>query len=212
MKNHKQMCGLAVAIDYLGDRWTLLIVRELLITPRSFSELQGCLPGCSPNLLVSRLKEMTRNGLVDQRSEDSKKRGLYQLTELGHTLREPVESLVRWGGNLIPIQKSLRDKRPHWLEVAIPALLRPKLKIGSRYKIQFLVDEYEFAIFANDLELDIIRGKAENPEISLKMPYEKLLGLVSGYIPAKALASDEVSSKKYPTKMTAVQRLQEVLA
>lgn len=212
MKNHKQMCGLAVAVDYIGDRWTLLIVRELLVAPLSFSELQGCLSGCSPNLLVSRLKEMTQKGLVFQNNDGSKRRGLYCLTDDGLTLREVVESLVRWGGGLIPEQKGLRDKRPHWLEVAVPALLRPRLRHGVRFKIQFLIGEYQFAIAANNLELDVIRGKSENPEISLHLSYEKLLALLSGYLPVKSLAVDEISSKRYPTRTAAVQRLQEVLA
>lgn len=212
MKNHEQMCGLAVALDFIGDRWTLLIVRELLVTPRTFSELQSYVPGCSPNLLISRLKEMIQRGLVCQKEETSKKRGHYQLTNEGLRLREVVESLVRWGGDLIPRQRGLSEKKPHWLEVAVPALLRPKLKLGTRYKIQFLIDDYEFAISANNLELDVIRGKSENPEITLSVPYEKLLAVMSGYLPIKSLTKNEVTSKKYSTKVAALQKLQEVLA
>jgi DNA-binding HxlR family transcriptional regulator len=135
MKNHAQMCGLAVALDYIGDRWTLLIVRELLVSARSFSEIQGCLSGCSPNLLVSRLREMIQSGLVCQIKKGSNRRGHYQLTELGVSLKETVESLVIWGGRQIPKQKGIKERRPHWLEVAVPALVRPKLKRGSRFKL-----------------------------------------------------------------------------
>lgn len=211
MKNHEQMCGLAVALDFVGDRWTLLIVRELLVTPRTFSELQSYLSGCSPNLLVSRLKEMIQRGLVCQKEETSKKRSLYHLTNEGLRLREAVESLVRWGGDLIPRQRGLIEKNPHWLELAIPALLRPKLKLGTRYKIQFLIDGHEFAVSANNFDLDVMRGKSENPEITLSVPYEKLLAVMSGYLPIKSLARNEVTSKKYSTKVAALRKLREVL-
>jgi DNA-binding HxlR family transcriptional regulator len=115
MKNHEQMCGLAVTLDYLGDRWTLLIVRELLVEPRTFSQLQNALRGCSPSLLVDRLKDMRAKRLVMREVGRSSARGPYQLTDLGHTLREPVESLIRWGGRLIPAQRGLKDKQPRWL-------------------------------------------------------------------------------------------------
>jgi DNA-binding HxlR family transcriptional regulator len=205
------MCGLAVAVDCIGDRWTLLIVRELLIQPRSFSELQSYLPGCSPNLLVSRLKEMTQMDLVFQKEAGNKKRGFYQLTRTGLSLREVVESLVRWGGELIPKQRGLSEKNPHWLEVAVPAILRPKLNQGSRYKIQFMIDDHEFAVSANNYDLDVIRGKSENPEITLKVPYEKLLAVMSGYLPLKSLTQNEIESKLDSSRATALKRLQEIL-
>lgn len=205
------MCGLAVALDQIGDRWTLLIVRELLVAPRTFSELQFYLPGCSPNLLVGRLKEMAQRGLVCQQEESTKKGGLYQLTDMGLSLREVVESLVRWGGEFIPKQRGLSEKKPHWLEVAVPALLRPKLKLGTRYKLQFSIAEHEFAVSANDLDLDVIRGKSENPDITLSVPYEKLLAVMSGYLSLKSLAQNEVTSKKYSTRTETLQKLQEIL-
>ena len=212
MKNHKQMCGLAVAVDCVGDRWTLLIVRELLIQPRTFSELQLYLPGCSPNLLVSRLKEMIGRGMVCQKEEGHKKRGFYQLTRAGLSLREVVESLVRWGGELIPKQRGLSERSPHWLEVAVPAILRPKLNLGSRYKIQFLIDDHEFAVSANNYDLDVIRGKSENPDITLNVSYEKLLAMMSGYLPLKSLTQNEIESKQYPAKAAALKKLQEILS
>ena len=209
MKNHNQMCGLSVAIDQMGDRWTLLIVRELLVSPRSFTELQN-LTGSSPRLLADRLKVMIQNGLINQADKVPKKRAIYRLTELGSELREPIESLVRWGGRLIPLQKGHPDKQPHWLEIAVPALIRPKLKEGSCFKIQFSVDGHEFAISANNFNLDIIRGKSDNPDIYLQLTYEKTLALVSGYFPIKSLTCNEARSPKYPTKAALTQRLQDI--
>lgn len=207
------MCGLAVALDYIGDRWTLLIVRELLISPRGFSQLQDTLTGCSPNLLVGRLKDMIQSGLIQHRSEVSSKskKDLYFLTDLGFTLKESVESLVRWGGALIPKQKHMNEKKPHWLEIAIPALLRPKLREGLRYKIQFLVDDYSFALYAYDFDLNIIKNTSEDYDCVLNLPYEKLLALMSGTLSPKSLNTKEISSKKFTSRVNAIRWLQKVL-
>lgn len=211
MKDHGQMCGLAVALDYVGDRWTLLVVRELLVSPRTFSQIQNCLPGCSPNLLASRLKEMSKNRLIEQRSESSSPRELYHLTKLGWDLHEAVESLIRWGGNFIPQKKHLSEMRPHWLEIAVPALLRPKLKKGVNYKIQFIVEGHAFAVSAHHRDLDVIKNTTENADCTLNLPYQKLLALLSGMLSPKTLTTREIISTKFPNKSAAVKWLQNLL-
>lgn len=75
-----------------------------------------------------------------------------------------------------------------------------------------MIGGYEFAVAANDFEIDVIKGMSESPEITLNLPYEKLLAVMSGYLPLKSLSQDEIISKRYPTKSAAVQRLQEILA
>jgi DNA-binding HxlR family transcriptional regulator len=206
------MCGLAVALDYLGDRWTLLIVRELLVEPRTFSQLQSVLRGCSPNLLVDRLKDMSANGLILQKARSTSTRMPYQLTELGRSLRGPVESLIRWGGRLIPGQRGLKDRYPHWMEVAIPALLRPKIKANERFRIQFQIDKYVFAVISDGVHLDVIKGETEQPDLILNLSYQRTLAVLSGYVSLKSLASDEITSTKYNSKAKAVKRLQEILS
>lgn len=211
MKKHNQLCGLSLAIDQVGDRWTLLIVRELLVSSRSFTELQK-LTGSSPRLLAERLKVMTRNGLVDQPNGASKKRAVYSLTEQGIKLREPIESLVRWGGSLIPHQKGHLDEQPHWLEIAIPALIRPKLKEGSRFKLQFLIEGYEFAVAVNNFDLDLIKGRSANSDVRLQLTYKKALAIMSGHLPIKSLKDNELIALKPSKKSVVVQWLQEILA
>ena len=90
-KTYSQFCGLARALDLIGERWTLLAVRELLTGPKRFSQLMSGLDGISTNLLTARLKAMESTGLIEKRGRS------YQLTELGWGLEKVVFSLAQWG-------------------------------------------------------------------------------------------------------------------
>src|SRR5688572_32363812 len=93
-RNYGQYCGLASALDVVGERWTLLIIRELLLGPRRYGELLAELPGIGTNLLAERLKSLVEMGVLTK--PVSRDQG-YELTELGRQLREPVLMLARWG-------------------------------------------------------------------------------------------------------------------
>src|SRR5436305_5264922 len=97
-RSYNQYCGLAAALDMLGERWTLLIVRELLVRPCRYRDLLANLPGIGTNLLAERLKFLTDNGIVQQRDVGGRsKRQVYELTNAGQALRPVVLSLARWG-------------------------------------------------------------------------------------------------------------------
>lgn len=89
---YHQFCGVAKALDRVGDRWTLLIVRDLLLGPRRFGELEAALAGVPPALLTARLRELEGHGLVERPS-----RGLYALTPLGRELEPVILALGRFG-------------------------------------------------------------------------------------------------------------------
>src|SRR5271167_1332823 len=92
-RTYNQYCGLAAALDILGERWTLLIIRELLVRPRRYRDLLADLPGIGTNLLADRLKFLTDQGLVRQRDIAGGKRQVYELTESGQKLRPVVLDL-----------------------------------------------------------------------------------------------------------------------
>lgn len=103
---YRQHCGLAKALDLVGERWTLLIVRELLLGPRSWSLLLGALPGLTTNLLAKRLSELQEAGIITREPAppgDPRpgRRGSYQLSERGKALEPVVMELARWGGQLL---------------------------------------------------------------------------------------------------------------
>src|SRR5215831_6402600 len=100
-RSYDQYCGVARSLDVVGERWTLLIVRNLLLGPRRYSDLLAELPGITTNLLAKRLKEMESAGLIEK--HDQRRPGgavVYALTATGAALEPVVMELGRWGGRL----------------------------------------------------------------------------------------------------------------
>ncbi|MDO8189247.1 helix-turn-helix domain-containing protein [Conexibacter sp. JD483] len=133
-RSYGQYCGLARSLDTVGDRWSLLIVRELLLGPLRYGELAASLGGIATNLLADRLRSLEASGVVERRLGAS---GgvVYALTPWGEELRETVESLVRWSRPLMLAGRGEDAFRPRWLAVALPALLggrtaRPAAEVG----------------------------------------------------------------------------------
>jgi DNA-binding HxlR family transcriptional regulator len=120
-RSYDQYCSAARALDLVGDRWTLLIVRELLAGPRRYTDLHADLPGVSTDVLASRLKDMERDGLTSRRRLPPPGAAyVYELTDRGRELLPVLQALSRWG------QAELGDRRPvdalraHWF--ALPLL------------------------------------------------------------------------------------------
>lgn len=120
---YQQFCAVAAALDVVGDRWTLLVVRELLIGPRRYGELLAGLPGVATNLLADRLRRLEAAGLVSQ-EPDGRVR-VYRLTERGAELDGVVGALARFGIGLLPAEADGLAFRPEWLATAVRYLLRP---------------------------------------------------------------------------------------
>lgn len=126
MRTYGQYCALARGLDLVGDRWTLLIVRELLsLGPSRYADLQRGLPGIATNLLAGRLKEMEAAGLV-ARSELPRPANatVFALTERGAALEGVVREFVKWGALLMSPPAPDESFRPHWLLIPLRALCR----------------------------------------------------------------------------------------
>jgi DNA-binding HxlR family transcriptional regulator len=97
-RTYNQTCSVAGALDVLGERWTLLLVRELLTGPKRYNDLLDALPGIGTNLLAERLKTLANDGLISQRRLPAPAAAsVYQLTEAGRRLEPVLLELVRWG-------------------------------------------------------------------------------------------------------------------
>jgi DNA-binding HxlR family transcriptional regulator len=132
-RSYGQFCGLARALDIVGDRWTLLIARELLPGPMRYTELKASLAGIATNLLAERLRTLEANGIVERRLEEAGV--VYALTPFGAGLREPMEALGGWGAPLLLTGRGGDSFQPRWLALALPGLLRgmaatPSVELG----------------------------------------------------------------------------------
>ena len=122
MRSYGQYCGLAKALDVIGDRWSLLIVRELLIRgSRRYTDLREGLPGIATNLLADRIRELEEAGVISREAAPPPvATTLWQLTARGEQLRPVVQSLGRWGAPLLATAPESDAFRMHWL--ALPAM------------------------------------------------------------------------------------------
>ena len=153
---YHQYCGLATALDVLGERWTLLIVRELLLGPRRYSDLLSDLPGLGTNLLADRLKFLVDKGVVRQCAG----RPAYELTEAGALLRPVVLGLTRWGFGFTPDRSTVDVVRPRWGFLAAETRLRAELAGDVDEDYEFHVDDEVFRFSVRDGRVQAAAGRA----------------------------------------------------
>jgi len=124
-RSYKQNCSLAFASDLLGERWTLLLFRELLIQPCRFKQLNQWLAGMGTNLLTNRLKELEHDGMIEKLDPESK-RSPYQLSKTGIDVEPIILSLIRWGYLHGETQQDYAHF-DHWDLLAMKAFFNPTL-------------------------------------------------------------------------------------
>jgi DNA-binding HxlR family transcriptional regulator len=126
MRTYGQFCALAKALDVVGDRWTLLIVRELLTWKRArYTDLKSGLPGIASNLLSERLRELEEAGVIVREDEPPPvATTLYALTERGTALAPVLRELGRWGAPLLSQAPKSDDVRGHWIGLPAELFLR----------------------------------------------------------------------------------------
>jgi DNA-binding HxlR family transcriptional regulator len=124
-----QYCPVAHALDLVGERWSLLIVRELLEDgPLRYSDLHGRLEGCGTNILAARLKALEQGGVIARRRLDPPAASwVYELTEYGKGLREVLHVLAHWGARSLGPPTSPKDLEPGWLANALCIALPPAM-------------------------------------------------------------------------------------
>jgi DNA-binding HxlR family transcriptional regulator len=157
-KCYDQYCPIAHALDLVGERWSLLVVRELLEDgPLRYSDLHARLDGCGTNILAARLKSLEQGGVIRRRKlEPPAASWVYELTEYGAGLREVLHVLAHWGARSLH-PPALGDLEPDWLHgalrIALPAAS------GAR-RIEFRIGD-EVASVVDDT---IVEGSIEDPD------------------------------------------------
>ncbi|MBW3591438.1 MAG: helix-turn-helix transcriptional regulator, partial [Actinobacteria bacterium] len=146
MRYYDQYCGLARALDHVGHRWTLLIIRELLLGPKRFSDLRDGLPGIANNLLADRLRELQDDRLITKRTLPPPAAStVYELTDAGRDLREPVHALIRWGGRWMLSGPGNDRFRADWLVLALDAL-GVGARMGNDTVVELIIEDSSVSI------------------------------------------------------------------
>lgn len=174
---YDQYCGCARALDVVGDRWTLLIVRELLVRPARFSELRDGLPGIATNLLSNRLKALQADGVVERRLADP---GVaYALTPWGEQLREPLMALAAWSAPLMARGRQGDAFRPHWLVVPLEGYLTGR-PITEPTRLGLHVEGVTLGVNADPDGVSVELEAAGPFDVELTAAAPQVLALVSG--------------------------------
>jgi DNA-binding HxlR family transcriptional regulator len=121
-KSYAQYCPVAHALELVGERWALLVVRELLNGPKRYTDLASALPGIGTNILAGRLRDLEHAGVVQKRRLPPPAAAqVYELTTYGEELREPLYALARWGAKSLGPPTSKDSFSPGWLVNAVRA-------------------------------------------------------------------------------------------
>lgn len=181
VRSYAQRCGLAKALDIVGDRWTLLIFRELLIRSRArYTDLRSGLPGIATNLLAQRLRELEAAGLIKREEAPPPiATTVYLLTERGHDLEEAVLCLGRWGAPLLK-NAAHESLQPHWIVLPLRLHLRRRRVAGKDYSIELLADRESIAIGVSKGQFEVRLGTAAAPDAIVSGSAELLLKLFTG--------------------------------
>ena len=187
---YQQYCSLARALDVAGDRWTLLIVRELVPGPRRFTDLLEGLPGVSRNLLTERLRGLERDGIVARKELPAPAaRLVYELTADGRDLADAIVPLIRWGAGRLGDRKSGESFRPRWLAVAMAGLADRKAAKGLNETYQYVVDNSAFHFRVDDGSIELHDGPAGSPVVTWTTDEETWADIASGKITASSAAA-----------------------
>ena len=184
MKSYAQYCGLAKALDVVGDRWTLLIVRELLLHgPSRYGDLQHGLPGIATNLLAERLRDLVQAGVVTrQEPVPPIATATFALTEWGLQLRPIVLALGAWAGRLLAKPAPGDRFRSHWLALPLEHFLIDRKPGHRRVRIELRTGDQPVTLETADGRVRVRPGPADDPDAVLTGPPDLILGVLTGRI------------------------------
>jgi DNA-binding HxlR family transcriptional regulator len=193
MRTYCDGCAAAHALDLVGERWALLVVRELLLGPKRFTDLRAGLPTASPNVLAQRLRELERAGIVRRRKLPPPAASrVYELTDWGMELEPVIISLGRWGARS-PSRQRDAELGVDSIILSFRTMFDPDAAEGleALYDLRFGEDRF-YAVVA-DGRFEVERGGAQEPDATIETDVGTLAALVyEGRSLEEALRSGEI--------------------
>ncbi|HEX4753611.1 MAG TPA: helix-turn-helix domain-containing protein [Solirubrobacterales bacterium] len=195
MKSYDEYCAVAKSLDVVGDRWTLLIVRELSLRgPSRYTDLRRDLPGIATNLLADRLRDLEKAGVVArEEAPPPVATTLFRLTPRGEGLRPVIDDLMRWGLPLMTEQRPDDAVRSHWLAGALESMLIDRRPKGRPVTLELQTGDRPIVIASRKDGLHIDLGPVESPDATLTGPPRPVLGLLLGVLDLAGAEASGVS-------------------
>jgi DNA-binding HxlR family transcriptional regulator len=184
MRSYGEYCAIAKSLDVVGDRWTLLIVRELAERGACrYTDLRNGLPGIASNLLAERLRELEQAGVIAR--EDAPPpiaTTLFSLTRRGEQLRPVLDDLVRWGIPLMAEQGPDDAVRSHWLAAALELMLTDRQPDAAPATLELQTGDQPIRIEIRDGLIRTRLGQGESADVTLAGPPNLIMGLLLGLL------------------------------
>jgi DNA-binding HxlR family transcriptional regulator len=183
-RSYGEACRFAHALDLVGERWALLVVRELLLGPKRFTDLRAGLPHASSNILSERLRDLEQGGVIQRRKLPPPAAStVYELTEWGRELEPVVTKLGAWGARS-PFPPDSREIGPDSIVLALRSLFDARAAGDLEATYGLRIGEQDFGAEIADGEVELTRGPPTNAEATIAVPDAPTLAAVlTGQLP-----------------------------
>lgn len=189
-RTYQDACAAAHALDLVGERWALLVIRELMLGPKRFSDLRAALPGISANVLTQRLEGLEAAGVLVRRELPPPAASrVYELTEWGYEAEPIFQALGRWAVRSPTHDPSL-PLSPTSLMLSLRTMIVPERADGLDARIGFRIDGSEFVAQLRDGEMPIVAGRADEADVVFEGSPQGLLAAVYGGEPLAGLEAE----------------------
>lgn len=194
-RSYHQYCSVARALDLVGERWTLLLVRELVLGPKRFKDLLEGLPGIGTNLLANRLKDLEAEGIIRRRVLPPPAGStVYELTKLGQGLEPVIFALGIWGRQFLNPMREDDVVNPAWFMVSLRATFHPEASTDIRQSYHLVVDGREFMVRVNRGSFTVRQEAESDADVSVTTDLRTLIALLRYAIaPEVALGEERVT-------------------
>lgn len=189
-RSYKLLCPIAQALDRVGDRWTLLILRDLFAGPARFGELQTGLTGIAANLLTDRLSKLTADGFIEKTAEGAGPQ-LYRLTALGQKTGDLIFDLAQLGAHFKPEGEIVPPGNLRTVATTL-GLAAQRVEVPhTKLRAAFIVDGEEMALTIEHGKASMLYARCKNPDVTFKTSYKAMMALSEG-----ELSPEEFQSKQ----------------
>ncbi|UFS99438.1 winged helix-turn-helix transcriptional regulator [Nocardia huaxiensis] len=186
-RSYDHYCAVSRALDIVGDRWSLLVVRELCSGPRRYSDLFADLPGISTDMLAARLKDLEREGILTRgRTGTRAATAVYELTATGLTLRPVLDSLSTWGTPLLGERRATDAVRAHWFALPLGRAVAQLLPEGTA---TIHIGDTVLHYVVNDTGITHYDGPAAAPDLELHLDLTAAIDVATGVRPLAEAAT-----------------------
>lgn len=190
-RRYKLLCPIARALDRIGDRWTLLILRDLHAGPARFTDLQTGLTGIASNLLTDRLQQLIDDGLVVRRDGEYGV-ALYALTDLGANTRDLLFELAMFGGRFQPDEEPSRPGNLRTIAVTLSAACQRVITPDLNFEATVNVDGEPFTLTVRDGSVEMLYAPAKSPDVVMTTSYEPMIAAAEGEMPMDKFLKNHV--------------------